>query len=140
MVNSIFARYNPSAKPSSETGSDLTTDRLVGVYTGTDRNTDGYYAKGKTATQLLELVYHERQREFVGEGKFWFDLVREAEAINDPTTALTSYMSMTTSVRNRLRQIYSLYNPIYSEELKANGPDSGGGLIQNPVWNRYTKK
>ncbi len=133
MVNSIFMRCNPALRPSTETG-DLISDRLVGIYGGNvDHDATGYYGKGKTAAQLLTLVYQERQREFVGEGKFWFDLVREAEATNDPTTSLTNYMSLTSSVKNRLKQIYSLYNPVYNEEIKVNDH-----LIQNPIWERYS--
>lgn len=138
MVNSIFARCNPEARPSTETGSDLATNRLTGVYRGTNRNTSGYYATDKTCAELLQLVYRERQREFIGEGKFWFDLVRQAEATNDPTTSLTDYIALTTAVKNRLRHLYSLYNPYESEEMKVSGPENGGLLVQNPVWERYS--
>lgn len=137
MVNSIFARYNPAARPTTES-SDLAIDRLTGVYRGTDRSTTGYYAKDKTADDLLKLIYHERQREFIGEGKFWFDLVRQAEATNDPTTSLTDYISLTTAVKNRLRHLYSLYNPYSSDEMKVDDVDNGGYLVQNPIWARYS--
>lgn len=137
MVNSIFARYNPAARPTTES-SDLAIDRLTGVYRNTDRNSTGYYAKDKSGDALLKLIYHERQREFVGEGKFWFDLVRQAEASNDPTTTLTDYISMTTSVKNRLRHLYSLYNPYHTDEMKVNGVENGGKLVQNPIWARYS--
>ena len=106
-----------------------------------DHSANNYYGQNKNAGQLLQLLYRERQREFIGEGKFWFDLVRQAEATNNPTETLQTYMSMTSAVKNRLKQLYSLYNPIYSEELKVNGAGngSGGQLVQNPVWDRYTK-
>ena len=74
----------------------------------------------------------------MGEGKFWFDLVRQAEATNDPTTSLTDYIAVTTAVKNRLRHLYSLYCPYYSEEMKVNGVENGGKLVQNPVWARYS--
>ncbi|MBR1652109.1 MAG: RagB/SusD family nutrient uptake outer membrane protein [Alloprevotella sp.] len=138
MVNSIFARCNPEARPSTETGSELATARLTGVYRGTSRSTSGYFATDKTGADLLQLVYRERQREYVGEGKFWFDLVRQAEATNDPTTSLTDYIAVTTAVKNRLRHLYSLYCPYYSEEMKVNGVENGGKLVQNPVWARYS--
>lgn len=134
MVNSIFMRCNPALRPSNDGTGELITTRLNGIYGANyDHDATGYYGKGKTAESLLTLVYQERQREFVGEGKFWFDLVREAEATNDPTTALTSYMSLTSSVKNRLKQLYSLYNPVYNEEMKVNTQ-----LIQNPIWERYS--
>ena len=108
------------------------------MYRNTDRNSTGYYAKDKTADDLLKLIYHERQREFIGEGKFWFDLVRQAEATNDPTTSLTDYISLTTAVKNRLRHLYSLYNPYSSDEMKVDDVDNGGYLVQNPIWARYS--
>ena len=84
--------------------------------------------------------YQERQREFVGEGKFWFDIVRQAEATNDPTKSLSDNMSLSTSLKNRLKLLYSLYNPVFSDEMKVNGVPAGGKLNQNPVWDRYSKK
>lgn len=135
MVNCIFMRCNPALRPSTdETAGEFISERLIGIYGGNVDHTSADYKKNKTVTNLLTLIYQERQREFVGEGKFWFDLVRESEATNDPTTSLTSYMSLTTSVKNRLKQIYSLYNPVYNEEIKVNTQ-----LIQNPIWERYSK-
>lgn len=52
-------------------------------------------------------------------------------------------MGASTSVRNRLRHIISLYNPIHVDELKANGKGYGNGdgkLVQNPTWERYMPK
>ena len=86
----------------------------------------------------MKLVYNERQREFVAEGKRWFDIVRQCEATNANTDVLTNYITLSTTVRNRLKALYSLYNPIYSEEIKVNGVDYGGKLEQNPVWKRYS--
>ena len=94
----------------------------------------------KTAAELLVLTYRERQREFVCEGKRWFDLVRQAEASNDTKTTLGTYASVKSSVRTRLSDLWGFYIPIYSEELKVNGIEYGGSLYQNPVWDRYTKK
>lgn len=140
LVNSLFARYNPALNTTD--GDELYSARLCGVENGkVDHAATNYYGQNKNAGQLLQLLYRERQREFIGEGKFWFDLVRQAEATNNPTETLQTYMSMTSAVKNRLKQLYSLYNPIYSEELKVNGAGngSGGQLVQNPVWDRYTK-
>lgn len=138
MVNSIFMRCNPALRPTTDnTAGENVSSRLNGIYGANyDHTSADYYVKkeSKSVADLLTLIYQERQREFVGEGKFWFDLVREAEATNDPTTALTSYMSLTSSVKNKLKQIYSLYNPVYNEEIKVNTQ-----LIQNPIWERYSK-
>lgn len=138
MVNSIFARYNPGLKPAvASEESQYKSTRL-----NMDRSklaNSVYYGVGKTAANLLTLIYQERQREFVGEGKYWFDIVRQAEAINDPTKSLTDNMSLSTSLKNRLKQLYSLYNPVHSDEMKVNGVRAGGKLNQNPVWDRYSK-
>lgn len=106
-----------------------------------DRLRDDYATHSgnvKSADDLLKLVYNERQREFVAEGKRWFDIVRQCEATNANTDVLTNYITLSTTVRNRLKALYSLYNPIYSEEMKVNGVDYGGKLEQNPVWKRYS--
>ena len=138
MLNSLFARYNPGA--TVEDG-EWKSIRLGGydLVNGTfDRSSAAYFGTNKNAAQLLLLVYRERQREFVGEGKFWFDIVREAESTNDPALAISSYISIRSEVKARLRNIYSLYCPIYTEEMKVNGVKFGGKLVQNPVWDRYS--
>lgn len=147
LINQIFKRNNPALVTTSEASSnadkrDLGSARLDGdsYCVGTNG------AATKTASDLLSNVYRERQREFVGEGKRWFDIVRQAEYSyvtnkKNNTTAL-GFGSFKSTVINRLSKLYSLYNPIYSEELKVNGKGQadGGQLVQNPVWDRYTKK
>lgn len=131
LTNQLFKRNNPALVATTNTNAsiddELRCDRL-----------DATYWSGKTTTELLALVYRERQREFIAEGKRWFDLVRQAEFSNDPSATLSTYASVTSSVRNRLSKIYAFYNPIYSEELKVNGVENGGYLVQNPVWERYS--
>lgn len=101
-------------------------------------------ATGSSA--LLHCIYAERQREFLGEGKRWFDLVRECEfrAHKDATKdVLNDWMNASSIVRNRLRTYWSLYNPIHSEELKVNSPKYGnknGKLVQNEAWEIYMPK
>lgn len=133
LVNAIFARCNPKMKATDSYGkvADLRSDRLRDDYATHSGNV-------KSADDLLKLVYNERQREFVAEGKRWFDIVRQCEATNANTDVLTNYITLSTTVRNRLKALYSLYNPIYSEEMKVNGVDYGGKLEQNPVWKRYS--
>lgn len=129
LVNALFKRSNPTTKnPDDGEVVDNMSDRL-----------SVNYPLGKTGSGLLTLVYNERQREFVGEGKRWYDLVRQAEYDNSTANVLTSYMAATTIVKNRLKQLYSMYNPVYSEEMKIAGVENGGALVQNPVWDRYTK-
>jgi len=134
LVNAIFERNNPKLVATGSDGAgEAVSDRL---------KTDYAYNSSKTADDLLTLVLNERQREFVGEGKRWFDIVRECEADYNGSNddVLSKYITLSTTVRNRLKSLYSLYNPIYSEEIKINGVDYGGSLEQNPVWERYTAK
>lgn len=131
-VNALFKRNNPKLVGSDD-ASDLAAEFKV------DRLSSTYSAK-LTCAELLPLVYRERQREFVGEAKRWFDLVRQAEYTGDFKATLTDFGTFKTSVKNRLTSINAFYNPIYSEELKVNGVEYGGGLTQNPAWERYSKK
>ena len=131
LVNALFKRSNPTLE--NPDGTVLKEERAC------DRLSTGY-PFGKTGADLLTLVYNERQREFVGEGKRWYDLVRQAEYDNSTADVLSTHMSVTATVRNRLKLLLSFYNPIYSEEMKIAGVDNGGALVQNPVWDRYTKK
>lgn len=134
LVNAIFSRSNPGLR-----GSDVATSTNDEYYSS--RLDDNYAVadpqKPKTASDLLSLVYKERQCEFFGEGKRWFDLARQVEYSNDPSTTLSDFVTLSSSVTNRLRRLWGMYNPIYQEEYKVNGVRYGGGLVQNPVWERY---
>ena len=131
LVNALFKRSNPTL---------LNPDfaENAGAINKSDRLSAGY-PFGKTGADLLTLVYNERQREFVAEGKRWYDLVRQAEYDNSTENVLSSYMSATTIVKNRLKKLLSFYNPVYAEEMKIAGVENGGVLVQNPVWERYSK-
>ena len=129
LVNALFKRSNPTLKnPDEFPDAENSSERLSAAY-----------PLGKSGATLLTLVYNERQREFVGEGKRWYDLVRQAEYDNSTSNVLTSHMAATTIVKNRLKQLYSMYNPVYAEEMKIAGVENGGALVQNPVWERYSK-
>ena len=86
-------------------------------------------------SQLFDLVMRERRREFFGEGKRWFDLVRMAEhdgtTTNMLTLLLTKYATNTNAVRAKLASMNSLYSPVYENELKVNP-----NLHQNPAWDK----
>lgn len=140
LVNAIFERNNPALSPSKL--ADGTANSAAEPYVSNRLNTDYAYVKDgeKKGSDLLKLVYEERQREFVGEGKRWFDITRQVEISNDPSAVLSDYISLATSVKNRLKVFQAFYNPIYSEEIKVNGVEYGGYLVQNPVWDRYTVK
>lgn len=140
LVNAIFERNNPALSPSKL--ADGTANSAAEPYVSNRLNTDYAYVKDgeKKGSDLLKLVYEERQREFVGEGKRWFDITRQVEISNDPSAVLSDYISLATSVKNRLKVFQAFYNPIYSEEIKVNGVEYGGYLVQNPVWDRYIVK
>ena len=86
-------------------------------------------------SQLFDLVMRERRREFFGEGKRWFDLVRMAEhdgtTTNMLTLLLTKYATNTNAVRAKLASMNSLYSPVYENGLKVNP-----NLHQNPAWEK----
>lgn len=119
----------------------------------------------KPKTEDLEIaVLNERQIEFLGEGKRWFDLVRYAErhaggqdGTRDPREwteelpigngkAGVDLMAKTflantfdanprwETLLTRFKNRYGLYNLIYYKEIKG----SAGKLEQNPVWNKHT--
>ena len=129
LVNSIFKRCNPGLKASNN--GDAVSNRIKPAKD---------FVIGKTADDLVMDVYNERQREFIGEGKRWFDIVRQSEYTNNVPGTLNGFMTLSKEVKNRLRTYWAMYVPIYSEELKVNGVEYGGSLRQNPVWDRYTVK
>ncbi len=120
-------------------------DQKTGLSVSSDNNKD----------KCIDLVMRERLIEFVGEGKRWFDLVRYAERIGgghnpdprepqytdgadgvakmvDNYLAKGAYSRLSQNLKNRLKNRYGLYCPIYFKELRANKY-----LIrQNPVWDR----
>ena len=132
LINNLFARNNPEADSlPTETNNPTYCARLAPGWASTrsEESTD----------TLLRLTYYERQREFIAEGKRWFDLVRECEWRNE-TEEVLEWMAASSSVKNRCRNLWSLYNPIYADEMKVNGVgygDGNGKLVQNPVWQKY---
>ncbi len=122
LTNAIYQRSNPRV---SADGSIAADDG--GTAMTSDRFSDSYYSS-YDADDLLSLVYYERQREFLGEYKRWFDLVRYAEWENSTENILTM-MNATRTLQTRLKTLNSLYNPVYEDELKVNP-----NLVQNPAW------
>lgn len=112
-------------------------------------------------------VMNERQLEFIGEGKRWFDLVRYAERhaggmdgtqdAREYTEELpigngkkgvdlmvdnflrNQFSNIYQTLKNRFKNRYGLYNIIYYMEIKASADANGNRqLEQNPVWNKST--
>lgn len=86
-----------------------------------------------TQSEVMDYILRERQREFIGEGKRWFDLVRLAYRSGD-TSRLLNILSMkfaggSNAIKAKMATMNSLFNPVYREEMKVNT-----ALVQNPAW------
>ena len=123
----------------------------INVVNGGDFNTnvnvndankaDDYY----NSTDYLKNVMNTRKREFIGEGKRWFDLVRYAERLSESDEAVDGKNQMfedfmgnidgISVVQNRCENTWGLYCPIYYMECKAYRAN-GGVINQNPIWNK----
>ena len=117
-VKEVFKRSNPYAYNKSNTtaGSDtLKTEMFM------------------TPRAMEYLVMAERQREFLCEGKRWFDLVRFAQRRGNTEDMLTllvrKYSGNQKSVQAKLADMQSLFSPVYDNELKTNYL-----LYQNGAW------
>jgi len=86
-----------------------------------------------TKALLNNLVYEERERELMFEGKRWFDLVRRSEREGN-----TSYLRQqvyakgsqnASVVQSFLAQMDAIYWPYHIDEMKANT-----NLVQNPAF------
>jgi len=84
---------------------------------------------------LRNLVFDERQREFLFEGKRYFDLLRRIKRENSPTFVVQNFLirkyvhlDMAT-VRTKLSDMDALFMPINKTELKLNTK-----LVQNPFY------
>ena len=147
IVNAIhrrsFCNYNDATKVPAE---DITASSKIG--------------NALEMTDVVKMVMNERQIELLGEGKRWFDLVRYAERnckndkdapderesteerhIGNGQSGVTlmvetylknAYSQYYITLKNRFKNRYGLYCPIYYMEVKA----SEGAIKQNPVWNK----
>lgn len=87
--------------------------------------------------EALEMVMDERQREFIAEGKRWFDILRMSKRNN---YQYKDYLLdvILENVSAQLRPVYEAkladvrgyYLPIHKDEIDANG----GVLVQNPYY------
>ena len=86
-----------------------------------------------TKSQMETLVYQERQRELMFEGKRWFDLVRISRREGNTLTLSSAAMRKVTTggalIANRLTKMDAIYWPYNYEELKVNK-----NLKQNPAF------
>ena len=85
---------------------------------------------------MRDLVFDERQREFLFEGKRYFDLLRRARREGSTQSILSNYLVRKyasvdqATIQTRLGTLNALYMPINKNELKLNQL-----LVQNPFYN-----
>ena len=95
------------------------------------------YPATSSATAVLDLVFDERQREFLFEGKRYFDIVRRARREESVTALVNNYllrkyvaMSLNQStILSKINDINAIYMPIHQDELRLNPL-----LEQNPFY------
>lgn len=117
-VREVFKRSNPFAyQPSNTTASN---DSLK-------------FVSFNTPQTLEKLVMAERQREFIAEGKRWYDLVRYALRRGNTADMLNmltrKYASNSKAIKSKLANMQSLFSPVYNNDMKNNSL-----LYQNGVW------
>lgn len=84
---------------------------------------------------MRELVFDERQREFLFEGKRYFDILRRIRREGNLQSTVSTYLLRKyvsqdqTTVLTRLNTLNALYLPINKDELKVNTL-----LVQNPFY------
>lgn len=92
-------------------------------------------ANYNSQTAMRELVFTERQREFLFEGKRYFDLLRRARREGSVQTVVSNFLMRKyasldqATVQSRLANVNALYMPINKDELKLNKL-----LKQNPFY------
>ncbi len=118
-VREVFKRSNPYAySPLNKTNAKTDTLNFTNFNT-------------KKGVEML--VMAERQREFIGEGKRWFDLVRFAQRRGNTEEMLNllcrKYTGNQKAIRAKLADMQSLFSPVFDSELKSNT-----WLYQNGAW------
>lgn len=93
------------------------------------------YSNSTTVNELESLLFKERRRELLFEGKRWYDLVRMARRDGNQERLLSfvekKYDSATLSaVKIKLKNPYAMYFPMAKDEVR----NSQGVLKQNPAY------
>lgn len=118
-VREVFKRSNPYAYAANNNTASNDTLKWKGNF--------------ETQENMERLIMAERQREFIIEGKRWFDLVRFAlrrGSTSEMLEILTrKYSSNRLSIQAKLADMQSLYSPVQYNEIKNNNL-----LYQNGVW------
>jgi len=98
------------------------------------------YTAQTSAQDLETTLFKERRREFLFEGKRWYDLVRIARRDGNQNRLLNfvekKYQASTLSaVRIKLKNPYAMYFPLAKDEVR----NSQGVLKQNPAYSDEEK-
>lgn len=93
------------------------------------------YGANTTIGEVETLLFKERRREFLFEGKRWFDLVRMARRDGDQKRLLGFIKpkhgnSTGSAVEIKLKNPYAMYFPLHRDEVR----NSQGVLKQNPAY------
>ena len=91
------------------------------------------YTRYSSKSALLNLIYDERNRELMFEGKRWFDLVRRSMREGNTNYLISQagrkYTSNKTAAESKLSKLDAIFWPYNEEELKVNTY-----LVQNPAF------
>ena len=91
------------------------------------------YSRYATKYAMLNLVYDERNRELMFEGKRWYDLVRRSMREGNTNYLISQagrkYTSNKSAAESKLKRLEAIFWPYNEEELKVNG-----NLVQNPAF------
>ena len=91
------------------------------------------YSNYSTKSQLMDLVFDERRREFLFEGKRWFDLVRHTRRDGNTEYLVDAVQSKFTenaaTATGKLKNMMAVYWPYNYDELQVNS-----NLKQNPAY------
>ena len=116
LINDVYCRANNISPDNTSKGLNFAT-----------------YSISKS--KMEDLLFDERQREFMFEGKRWFDLVRSAMRDDNTTRLSTStlrkHQQDVNVIRIKLADPNYIYYPYAKKELKANPL-----LHQNPAYNK----
>lgn len=90
-----------------------------------------------TQDKMEELILEERHREFLFEGRRWFDLLRYTLRNGDNNylaeKVVRKQNTNQITIKNKFKDVNALYLPIHETDLKANEK-----LVQNPFYD-YTQ-